>query len=157
MPQCDKYVLCEVNSHDPNEQLGLAGFKAGITKFSSMAAAWFIGSETGTPFWTLFGVINDPYECKVSFWIGTYLADERNWICFFSFFLSHSNVIRSIVLNSMKAKLKWPPNTYTVNFENANKFKKSELCNQFGFYFYFEFKWENLQEFCINGFYASFS
>ncbi|XP_055321774.1 uncharacterized protein LOC129577939 [Sitodiplosis mosellana] len=63
-PQCDKYVLCEVNSHDPNETLGLAGFKAGITKFSSMAAAWFIGSETGTPFWTLFSVISDPYDCK---------------------------------------------------------------------------------------------
>lgn len=63
-PQCDKYVLCEVNSHDPNETLGLAGFKAGITKFSSMAAAWFIGNETGTPFWTLFSIISDPYDCK---------------------------------------------------------------------------------------------
>lgn len=65
-PHCDKYVLCEVNSHDPKETLGLAGFKAGITKFSSMAAAWFIGNETGTPFWTLFSVISEPHDCKVS-------------------------------------------------------------------------------------------
>ncbi|XP_037047225.1 uncharacterized protein LOC119082013 [Bradysia coprophila] len=66
-PHCDKYVMCELNSHDPNEQLGLAGIKPGITKFGSMAAAWFISSETGTPFWTLFGVINEPYNCQVRF------------------------------------------------------------------------------------------
>lgn len=64
-PHCDKYVLCEINSHDPSEQLGLAGFKAGITKFGSWAAAWFIGNETGTPFWTLFSVVNEPYHCQV--------------------------------------------------------------------------------------------
>lgn len=58
--------MCELNSHDPNEQLGLAGFKPGITKFGSMAAAWLISSETGTPFWTLFSVINEPYNCQVS-------------------------------------------------------------------------------------------
>lgn len=57
--------MCELNSHDPNEQLGLAGIKPGITKFGSMAAAWFISSETGTPFWTLFSVINEPYNCQV--------------------------------------------------------------------------------------------
>lgn len=64
-PECDRYVLCEVNSHDPNEELGLGGFKNGVTKFGSMAAAWFISSETGTPFWTLFATINDPYKCQV--------------------------------------------------------------------------------------------
>lgn len=61
---CDQYVLCELNSHDKTEDLGLAGFKSGVTKFGSMAAAWFISSETGTPFWTLFGAINDPYKCQ---------------------------------------------------------------------------------------------
>lgn len=65
-PHCDKYIMCEVNSHDPNEQLGLAGFKSGITKFGSMAASWFISTQTGTPFWTLFAVINDPYNCQVN-------------------------------------------------------------------------------------------
>lgn len=66
VPHCDKYVLCEINSHDPNEKVGLAtGFKAGITRFGSMAASWFIAGQTGTPFWNLFAIINDPYNCDV--------------------------------------------------------------------------------------------
>lgn len=65
-PQCDQYVLCEVNSHNPKDQSNLASFKAGITRFSSMGAAWFIGNESGTPFWTLYSVINEPFNCKVS-------------------------------------------------------------------------------------------
>lgn len=65
-PKCDQYVLCDINSHDAKEDLGLAGFKSGVTKFGSMAAAWFISSETGTPFWTLFATVNDPYKCQVS-------------------------------------------------------------------------------------------
>lgn len=63
-PQCDRYVLCEINSHDPNEKLGLGGFKSGFLKFGSYAAAWFISERTHTPFWTLFGSVNDPYKCQ---------------------------------------------------------------------------------------------
>ncbi|XP_058454517.1 uncharacterized protein LOC131432322 [Malaya genurostris] len=63
-PHCDKYILCEINSHDPNEKLGLGGFKRGVTKFGSMAASWFISQETHTPFWTLFAIINDPHNCQ---------------------------------------------------------------------------------------------
>lgn len=66
-PQCDKFVLCDINSHDPNEKLGLAGFKSGTTKVGSMAAAWVISAHTGTPFWTLFAIINDPYNCETRF------------------------------------------------------------------------------------------
>lgn len=66
-PHCDRYVLCELNSHDPHEQLGLAGIKPNITRFGSMAAAWFVSSETGTPFWSLFGVIQEPYNCAERF------------------------------------------------------------------------------------------
>lgn len=65
-PTCDKYILCDINSHDPNENFGLAGVKAGITKFGSMGAAWIVSSKSGTPFWNLFGIINDPYNCRVS-------------------------------------------------------------------------------------------
>uniref|UniRef100_A0A182Y8S4 Uncharacterized protein n=1 Tax=Anopheles stephensi TaxID=30069 RepID=A0A182Y8S4_ANOST len=64
-PHCDKYILCDINSHDPNEKLGLGGFKHGVTRFGSMAAAWFIAQETHTPFWTLFAIINDPHNCDV--------------------------------------------------------------------------------------------
>ncbi|EDS38649.1 conserved hypothetical protein [Culex quinquefasciatus] len=63
-PHCDKYILCEINSHDPNERLGLGGFKQGVTRFGSMAASWFISQETQTPFWTLFAIINDPHNCQ---------------------------------------------------------------------------------------------
>lgn len=64
-PECDKYVLCEINTHDTKEELGLGGFKSGVTKLGSMAAAWFISTETGTPFWTLVSVTNDPNKCQV--------------------------------------------------------------------------------------------
>ncbi|XP_053673954.1 uncharacterized protein LOC128724210 [Anopheles nili] len=64
-PHCDKYILCEINSHDPSEKLGLGGFKHGVTRFGSMAAAWFIALETRTPFWTLFAIINDPHHCDI--------------------------------------------------------------------------------------------
>ncbi|XP_055682732.1 uncharacterized protein LOC129789730 [Lutzomyia longipalpis] len=67
VPQCDKFVMCDINSHDPNENLGLAGFKAGITKFGSMAASWVLSGETKTPFWTLFSIISDPGNCQVRF------------------------------------------------------------------------------------------
>lgn len=74
-PHCDKYIICEINSHDPNEKVGLGtGFKAGITKFGSMAASWFISSETGTPFWTLFAIINEPHNCEVRIYIGYFLS-----------------------------------------------------------------------------------
>lgn len=77
-PHCDQYILCEVNSHDPNEKLRLANFKLGISKFSSMAAAWFISTETGTPFWTLFSVINDPYNCQVHIILFYFII---LWVC----------------------------------------------------------------------------
>lgn len=63
-PQCDRYVLCEINSHDPNEKPSLGGFKSGVLKFGSYAAAWFISERTHTPFWTLFASVNDPYKCE---------------------------------------------------------------------------------------------
>lgn len=66
-PHCDKYVLCDMNSHDPNEKVGFgAGFKPKITKVCSIAAALAVSTETGTPFWTLYNVINDPHNCEVS-------------------------------------------------------------------------------------------
>ncbi|KAL5285082.1 hypothetical protein ACFFRR_007056 [Megaselia abdita] len=67
-PHCDKYVLCDMNSHDPNEKVGFgAGFKPKITKVCSLAAALAISTETGSPFWTLYNVINDPHNCEIKF------------------------------------------------------------------------------------------
>jgi hypothetical protein len=66
-PECDQYVLCEINSHNPNEKLGLGGFKSGVLKFGSYAASWFISEKTHTSFWTLFGSVNDPQDCHLKY------------------------------------------------------------------------------------------
>lgn len=64
-PHCDQFILCEINSHNLDEKRSLGGFKSGVTRFGSYAAAWFISEKTQTPFWSLFATINDPYECQV--------------------------------------------------------------------------------------------
>lgn len=85
-PQCDRYVLCQLNAAALDQQQQqqqerelqqqqqqskssgglIAGVSPKIVKIGSMGAAIFISTETGTPFWTLFGVINAPYNCEVS-------------------------------------------------------------------------------------------
>jgi hypothetical protein len=75
-PHCDKYVLCQINSHEKVGKLVLGGFKHGVFKFGSMAASWFISHETGTPFWTLFAAITDPYQCDVKYPVDCYDFDE---------------------------------------------------------------------------------
>lgn len=66
-PECDQYVLCEINSHQPKEMLGLGGFKSGVLKFGSYAASWFISEQTRTPFWTLFASVNNPNDCQLKY------------------------------------------------------------------------------------------
>lgn len=66
-PQCDQYILCEINSMDPKEKQKLGGFKSSITKFGSYGAAWFISEKTETPFWSLFASVNNPYECDLKY------------------------------------------------------------------------------------------
>ncbi|KAH8383818.1 hypothetical protein KR009_010652 [Drosophila setifemur] len=96
-PQCDRYVLCELNAAALEQQKKLqqtqaqaqtqnlnqnqnqkrqtttsassliAGVSPKIVKIGSMGAAIFISTETGTPFWTLFGVINAPFNCEAKY------------------------------------------------------------------------------------------
>ncbi|KAH8247824.1 hypothetical protein KR038_010476 [Drosophila bunnanda] len=90
-PQCDRYVLCQLNAaaldlqqkqqqHEQYQQQHqkqqprqtaasglIAGVSPKIVKIGSMGAAIFISTETGTPFWTLFGVINAPYNCEAKY------------------------------------------------------------------------------------------
>ncbi|TDG51396.1 hypothetical protein AWZ03_002191 [Drosophila navojoa] len=80
-PQCDRYVLCELNAAALEQQQQqeskkstkttagglIAGVSPKIVKIGSMGAAIFISTETGTPFWTLFGVINAPYNCEAKY------------------------------------------------------------------------------------------
>lgn len=67
-PKCDKYVICEVNSHDKGEKLELGNFKPSIIRFGSYAASWFISGKTHTSFWTLFAIANEPKDCKNVFY-----------------------------------------------------------------------------------------
>lgn len=69
-PHCDRYVLCQLNDPDQysaEESRGLiSGVSPKIVKVGSMGAAFFISTETGTPFWTLFSVITAASNCEVS-------------------------------------------------------------------------------------------
>lgn len=68
-PQCDRYVLCQLNDperYSAEESRGLiSGVSPKIVKVGSMGAAFFISTETGTPFWTLFSVITSASNCEV--------------------------------------------------------------------------------------------
>ncbi|XP_075147264.1 uncharacterized protein LOC142221429 [Haematobia irritans] len=70
-PQCDRYVLCRLNDpeqYSTNESRGLiSGVSPKIIKVGSMGAAFFISTETGTPFWTLFSVITSASNCEVKY------------------------------------------------------------------------------------------
>lgn len=69
-PHCDRYVLCQLNDpeqYSAEESRGLiTGVSPKIVKVGSMGAAFFISTETGTPFWTLFNVITTASNCMVS-------------------------------------------------------------------------------------------
>lgn len=64
VPSCDRYVLCLVNEENINEQESLPGLKKLLYKGVSLLASWFLSSETGTPFWTLYSDITDNTSCK---------------------------------------------------------------------------------------------
>ncbi|XP_061392407.1 uncharacterized protein LOC133327889 [Musca vetustissima] len=70
-PQCDRYVLCQLNDaeqYSAEESRGLiSGVSPKIIKVGSMGAAFFISTETGTPFWTLFSVITSASNCEVKY------------------------------------------------------------------------------------------
>ncbi|XP_014290021.1 uncharacterized protein [Halyomorpha halys] len=61
VPSCDQYLLCELNRpHYKNGYL----VRPGITKASSMVAAWFLSGHTGTPFWKLYNSAVEEYDCQ---------------------------------------------------------------------------------------------
>ncbi|KAI8115266.1 hypothetical protein FF38_13462 [Lucilia cuprina] len=70
-PHCDRYVLCQLNDaeqYSVEESRGLiSGVSPKIVKVGSMGAAFFISTETGTPFWTLFSVITTASNCEVKY------------------------------------------------------------------------------------------
>ncbi|XP_077288320.1 uncharacterized protein LOC143912805 [Arctopsyche grandis] len=66
-PHCQTHVLCVINTHDPNEKLGLPGFKAGLTKLSSFVASAVLSYEGGHGFWDLYTAIQDDSNCRAKY------------------------------------------------------------------------------------------
>lgn len=72
VPQCAAYVLCVVNKQEPEGGsaagsqgvLAPAGIKPGVTKLSSMVAAWFISGNNETPFWKLYNAAVEDHDCS---------------------------------------------------------------------------------------------
>lgn len=67
VPACDKYVICLVNEENQNDPVQLPELKKMLYKGSSLIASWFISGHTGTPFWTLYEIVNSNQRCKVRF------------------------------------------------------------------------------------------
>ncbi|XP_072398895.1 uncharacterized protein [Diabrotica undecimpunctata] len=63
-PKCDRYVLCLVNEESKNDAETLPGLKKLLYKGASLVGGWFLSSNTGTSFWTLYTDITDSKDCK---------------------------------------------------------------------------------------------
>ncbi|XP_028127925.1 uncharacterized protein LOC114324318 isoform X2 [Diabrotica virgifera virgifera] len=63
-PKCDRYVLCLVNEESKNDAETLPGLKKLLYKGASLVGGWFLSSNTGTSFWTLYADITDSKDCK---------------------------------------------------------------------------------------------
>lgn len=69
VPACDKYVMCLVNSIEPNDEgASLPGLKSALSRGTSMLASWFISMSTKTEYYTLYNIITaDNHNCKSRF------------------------------------------------------------------------------------------
>ncbi|KAG5866133.1 hypothetical protein JTB14_007143 [Gonioctena quinquepunctata] len=63
-PQCERYVLCLVNRGNRNEGESIPGLKKLLSQMSSLLAGWFLSSETGTSYWTLYTDIVGEMDCQ---------------------------------------------------------------------------------------------
>ncbi|KAK3918719.1 Protein ZGRF1 [Frankliniella fusca] len=70
VPQCGAYVLCVVNQQEPAGAVGAQGgpgIKPGVTKLSSMVAAWFMSGNNETPFWKLYNAAVEDHDCSAKY------------------------------------------------------------------------------------------
>lgn len=59
-PQCAPHILCVINEKEPGASPTLRQF---LTKSASYPAAWFIGSKTGSNFWSLYEAVHAGERC----------------------------------------------------------------------------------------------
>ncbi|KAL1137863.1 hypothetical protein AAG570_009559 [Ranatra chinensis] len=64
-PQCDKYLICHINSNQSLQSK--SALKAGITKVSSLVSSWFLSGNTGTSFLELYNAAMENYNCEKIF------------------------------------------------------------------------------------------
>ncbi|XP_076253378.1 uncharacterized protein LOC143191835 isoform X2 [Rhynchophorus ferrugineus] len=65
-PTCDRYVFCLINQQVSNSG-SLPSLNKGLSKGSSLIAAWFASSNTGTSYWDLYSDITDDKNCQKLF------------------------------------------------------------------------------------------
>ncbi|CAB3257659.1 unnamed protein product [Arctia plantaginis] len=66
-PQCQEHLMCLVNRHHDKDQKGLPGFKAGLTKLSSLIASAALGFQNGGGFLDLYSAIQNDVNCEAAY------------------------------------------------------------------------------------------
>ncbi|KAM3957989.1 uncharacterized protein ACR2FA_008031 [Aphomia sociella] len=66
-PRCQEHLMCLVNRHHDNDKRDLPGFKAGLTKFSSLVASAALSFQNGKGFWDLYNAIQNDVNCEAAY------------------------------------------------------------------------------------------
>lgn len=66
-PHCQEHLMCLVNRYPDQGKPGLAGFKAGLTKLSSLAASAALSFQNGKGFWDLYNAIQTDVNCDAAY------------------------------------------------------------------------------------------
>ncbi|XP_069363132.1 uncharacterized protein [Maniola hyperantus] len=66
-PHCQEHLMCVVNRHHDQDKHGLPGFKAGLTKLSSLVASAALSFQNGKGFWDLYNAIQSDVNCDAKY------------------------------------------------------------------------------------------
>ncbi|CAG9138563.1 unnamed protein product [Plutella xylostella] len=66
-PQCREHLMCLVNQHPDSEKQSMPGFKAGLTKLSSIVASAALSFQNGGGFWDLYNAIQNDVNCEAKY------------------------------------------------------------------------------------------
>ncbi|KAJ8709561.1 hypothetical protein PYW08_009565 [Mythimna loreyi] len=66
-PHCQEHLMCLVNRHHDKDKKGLPGFKAGLTKLSSLAASAALSFQNGKGFFDLYNAIQNDVNCEAAY------------------------------------------------------------------------------------------
>ncbi|XP_075986458.1 uncharacterized protein LOC142983456 [Anticarsia gemmatalis] len=66
-PHCQEHLMCLVNRHHDQDKKGLPGFKAGLTKLSSLVASAALSFQHGGGFFDLYKAIQEDVNCEAAY------------------------------------------------------------------------------------------